>query len=155
MANKVLVGEGPHRNTLQRVSRQSSQRSGAEYRYTLRIYQITKKLPMPQSSRRGQTKMQAEWTASKKAAANKQYFPSVQDRLRTKLTLTAKLAAVLTGHEKTRAYLYRFKLRDDARCICGHNETNHGSSPIPLREDQHTARGPKTPNKSTTKLDGN
>jgi len=32
---------------------------------------------------------------------------------------------------------------------------NHGSSTVQLREDQHTARGPKTPNKSTTKLDGN
>jgi len=29
---------------------------------------------------------------------------------------------VLTGHGKTRAYLYRFKLRDDARCICSHND---------------------------------
>ena len=25
--------------------------------------------------------------------------------------------------------------------------TNHGSTPIPLWEDQHTERGPKTPNK--------
>jgi hypothetical protein len=33
--------------------------------------------------------------------------------------------------------------------------SNHGPSTIPLREDQHTARGPKTPVKSTTKLDGN
>ena len=66
--------------------------------------------------------MQAEWTASNNAAATKQYFPSVQNTLGTKLTLTAKLAAVLTGHGKTRAYLYRFNLRDNARCICGHND---------------------------------
>jgi len=66
-------------------------------------------------------KWQAEWTASNKAAATKQYFPSVQNRLGTKLTLTAKLAAVLNGHGKTRAYLNRFNLRDDARCIGGHN----------------------------------
>jgi len=38
-----------------------------------------------------------------------------------KLTLSRKLAAVLNGHANTRAYLYRFNLRDDARCICGHN----------------------------------
>jgi len=25
-------------------------------------------------------------------------------------------------HGKTRAYLYRFNLRDDTRCICGHND---------------------------------
>ena len=67
-------------------------------------------------------KWQAEWTASNKAAATKQYFPSVQNRLGIKLKLNAKLAAVLTGHGKTRAYLNRFHLRDDARCICGHND---------------------------------
>ena len=66
--------------------------------------------------------MGTEWTASNKAAATKQYFPSVQNRLGIKLTLTAKLAAVLTGHGKTRAYLYWFKLRDDAIYICGHND---------------------------------
>jgi CHAT domain-containing protein len=67
-------------------------------------------------------KWQGKWTRSNKEAATKQYFPSVQDRLRTKLTLTTKLAAVLTGHGKTKAYLYRFKLRDDARCICRHED---------------------------------
>jgi len=29
---------------------------------------------------------------------------------------------VLTGHGKTRAYLYRFNLRDDTRCICSQND---------------------------------
>jgi len=53
---------------------------------------------------------------------NKQYFPSVQDRLGTKLKLNTKLTTILTGHGKTMAYLHRFNLRDDARCICGHND---------------------------------
>ena len=79
---------------------------------------------MPHSKRRGQKKWQAEWTASNKADATKQYYPSVQNSLGTKLKLTAELAAVLSGHGKTRAYLYRFKLRDDARCMCGHNDQN-------------------------------
>jgi len=30
-----------------------------------------------------------------------------------------KLTAVLSGHGKTRAYLNRFKLREEATCICG------------------------------------
>jgi len=99
-------------------------------------------------------KWQAEWTTSNKAAATKQYFPSVQDRLRIKLTLTTKLAAVLTGHGKTRAYLpVQPKGRRDMYMRL--QRPNHGSSTIPLREDQHTATGPKTSNKSTTKLDGN
>jgi len=46
----------------------------------------------------------------------------VQNRLGIKLTLTAKLAAVLTGHGKRRAYLNWFNLGDNARCICGHND---------------------------------
>ena len=48
---------------------------------------------------------------------NKTIFSIRSDRLGTKLTLTTKLAAVLTGHGKNRAYLYQFKIRDDARCI--------------------------------------
>jgi hypothetical protein len=67
-------------------------------------------------------KWQAAWITSYKAVATKQYFPSVRDRLVTKLTLNTKLAAMLTGHGKTKAYMYRFNLRDDARCICGQND---------------------------------
>jgi hypothetical protein len=40
------------------------------------------------------------------------------DRIGTKINLTPKLTAVLSGHGKTRAYLYRFNLRKDAKCIC-------------------------------------
>jgi hypothetical protein len=36
-----------------------------------------------------------------------------------RINLTAKLTAVLSGHGKTRAYLHRFKLREEATCICG------------------------------------
>ena len=52
-----------------------------------------------------------------KAEATKQYFPTVMDRIGTKINLTTKLTAVLAGHGKTRAYLYRFNLRKDAKCI--------------------------------------
>jgi len=40
------------------------------------------------------------------------------DRIGTKINLTPKLTAVLSGHGKTWAYLYRFNLREDAKCIC-------------------------------------
>jgi hypothetical protein len=62
-------------------------------------------------------KWQVKRTTCCKAAATKQYFPSVRDTLETKLNLTPKPAAVLTGHGKTRAYLHRFNLREDARCM--------------------------------------
>jgi len=40
------------------------------------------------------------------------------DRIRTKLNVTPKLTAVLSGHGKTNAYLHRFNLREDAKCKC-------------------------------------
>ena len=64
-------------------------------------------------------KWQTEWTTSLKAAATRQYFPSVRERLGMRIHLTPKLTAVLSGHGKTRAYLHRFKLREEATCICG------------------------------------
>jgi len=62
---------------------------------------------------------QTEWSTSHKAAATRQYFPTVQDRLRLKLKLTPKITAVLTEHGMTKAYLHRFHLREDAKCTCG------------------------------------
>jgi hypothetical protein len=53
-----------------------------------------------------------------KAAITKQYFPTVQGRLKTKMSVTQNIAAMLTGHGKTRAYLYRFKIREKATCAC-------------------------------------
>ena len=52
---------------------------------------------------------QTEWSTSHKAAATRQYFPTVQDRLRLKLRLTPKITAVLTEHGMTEAitqYIY-------------------------------------------------
>ena len=37
-----------------------------------------------------------KWTTTPKAAATRQYFPKVQDRLRSKIKLTPKMTAVLT-----------------------------------------------------------
>jgi len=46
---------------------------------------------------------QTEWSTSNKAAATRQYFPTVQDRLRLKLKFTPKITAVLTEHGMTKA----------------------------------------------------
>jgi hypothetical protein len=72
-------------------------------------------------------KRQDEWTTYTKAAATKQYFRTVQDRLRIKTNLIPNLATMLTAHGRTRAYLNRFKLRDDATCIYGQDDqtTDH------------------------------
>jgi len=36
-----------------------------------------------------------------------------------RIQLTAKLTAMLSGHGRNRAYLHRFKLREEATYICG------------------------------------
>ena len=48
----------------------------------------------------------------------KEYFPTVQERLSTNIRVTPNIAAMTKGHGKTRAYLHRFKLSDNATCIC-------------------------------------
>jgi len=109
---------GVHGNELaDKVAKETAQSTDTRYEYTT----IPKSYLCHIAAEEAKQKWQTEWITSNKAAATKQYFPSVQNRLGTKLTLTTKLAAVLTGHGKTRSYLYRFNLRVDAKCICGHN----------------------------------
>lgn len=63
-------------------------------------------------------KWQKEWQNCTKALTTKQFFPSVEERLKKKIKITQKVAAMLTGHGRTRAYLHRFKIRDNAQCVC-------------------------------------
>jgi len=101
-----------------KVIKEAAQSIETRYEYT----RIPKSYLCHVAAEEAKQKWRAEWITSNKAAARKQYFPSAQNRLGTKLSPTAKLAAVLTGHGKTRAYLYRSNLMDDARCIRGHND---------------------------------
>jgi hypothetical protein len=110
---------GVHSNELgDKVAKEGAQSTDKQYEYT----RIPKSYLYHVAAEEAKQKWQAEWTTCNKVAATKQYFLSMQDRQRTKLTLTKKLVAVLTGHGKTRAYLYWFNLRDDARCIFGHED---------------------------------
>jgi ribonuclease HI len=61
---------------------------------------------------------QKEWQNCTKALTTKLFFPSVEGRLKEKIRITQNVAAMLTGHGKTRAYLHRFKIRDNAHCVC-------------------------------------
>ena len=72
-------------------------------------------------------KWQSEWKKCAKAATMKQYFPTVQDRLNIKISMTPTIAKMVTGHGKTRAYLHCFKLLEDATCVCKHGDrtTDH------------------------------
>jgi hypothetical protein len=61
---------------------------------------------------------QKEWENCTKVAITKQYLPTVQERLNMKIRVTQNIAAMMTGHGKTRAYLHRFKLLENATNAC-------------------------------------
>ena len=61
---------------------------------------------------------QKEWENCPKAAITKECFPTVQERLTTKMRVTQNIAAIMTGHGKTRAYFHRFKILENATCAC-------------------------------------
>ena len=65
---------------------------------------------------------QQEWQNCNKALITKQYLPSIEERLKKKIRITQNVTAMLTGHGKTRAYLHRFKIRDDSQCVCKQGE---------------------------------
>ncbi|KAJ4426789.1 hypothetical protein ANN_26588 [Periplaneta americana] len=46
----------------------------------------------------------------------------VKEKLRVNIPLNGKVTTFLTGHGKTGAYFYRFKLRDNPSCACGAEE---------------------------------
>ena len=100
------------------VAKEPAHSTASRYEYT----RLPKSYLYHVAAEEAKQNWQAECRTNNKAAATKRYFPSVQHRLRTKLTLTTKLAAVLNGHGKTRTYLHRFNLRDDAICICCYND---------------------------------
>jgi len=53
-----------------------------------------------------------------KAAVTKQFFPNVWDRIHRRITINPNFTALVTGHAKTKSYLYRFKITDNATCPC-------------------------------------
>ena len=62
--------------------------------------------------------MEKKWQNCTKALTTEQFFPSVEERLKKKIIITQKVAAMPTGRGKTRAYLHRFKIRENAQCVC-------------------------------------
>jgi len=61
-------------------------------------------------------KWQQSWDESPRGAQTKQFYPSITDRLKAKIDITPNFSAIVTGHGKTRAYLHRFKLAENAAC---------------------------------------
>ena len=63
-------------------------------------------------------KWQTEWDNGTKVAITKEFFPNRGDRLKMNISLNPNFTAMVTGHRKTRAYLQRFRLIDNATCPC-------------------------------------
>jgi ribonuclease HI len=69
-------------------------------------------------------KWQKEWDECTKAETTKQFFPKIQGRQKLKIEITPIFTAMITGHGKTRAYLHRFKILENANCPCGDGDQN-------------------------------
>jgi len=67
-------------------------------------------------------KWQKEWENCRKAAITKQFFPNVQDRVKLNINVNADFTAMVTGHGKTRVYLHRFKIIENATCPCNNQK---------------------------------
>ena len=75
----------------------------------------------------GELEWQKEWNVSTKGEITKTFFPVIGDRKSKKLQMNIKLSTVLTGHGTLRAYYHRFKIINDAACVCklGPQTTDH------------------------------
>ena len=89
-------------------------------------------------------KWQDEWTTCTKAATTKQYFPTVQDRLRIKINLTPNLAAMLTGHGRTRGIPQSLQTTWRRNVHLWTRRPNNGPHAEPLHNDSHTEGSSKT-----------
>ena len=117
MFSWVKAHAGTYGNEIaDRLAKEAARSEGTNYHFT----RIPRSTLYHETEEEARQKWQREWTTSCKAAATKHYFPTVMDRLRSKIKLTPKLTAVLTGHGMTKAYLHRFHLREEATCSCGH-----------------------------------
>jgi len=77
----VKAHTGTHGNELaDKDAKEAAQSTAKHYEYT----RIPKSYLCHRAAEEAKQKSQAEWTASNKAAAKKQYFPAVQNRLGTK-----------------------------------------------------------------------
>jgi hypothetical protein len=49
-------------------------------------------------------------------------IPTVEERLKKKIRTTHNVAAMLTGHGRTGAYFNRFRIIDNAQCVCNQGD---------------------------------
>ena len=81
----VKVHAGTHGNEIaDRLAKEAERSEGTKHVFA----RIPKSTPYQEAEEEARQKWKREGTSSHKAAATRQYFPTVQDRLRSKIKLT-------------------------------------------------------------------
>jgi ribonuclease HI len=83
---------------------------------TISYNKIPKGTLMSETEEESIQKWQKERNECTKATITKPFFPNVHDRLKMKINVTPNFAAMVTGHGKTGANFYRFKIMEQATC---------------------------------------
>jgi len=50
-------------------------------------------------------------------AITKEFFPKIEERLKLKINVTPKFTVTVTGHCNIKAYVFKYKIRDDPKCL--------------------------------------
>ena len=67
-------------------------------------------------------KWQSTWNCTTKGNTTKEYFPTVAERLNTKISSNQHLTTMLTGHDNIKSCLHRFKIITCPSCPFGKND---------------------------------
>jgi len=80
-----------------------------------------------QESEKTIAKWQQQWDTTDKGKVTKEFFPNIKARLKMELRPTPNFKAMVTPHEKTKAYLHRFKTIQSPDRVCTHGDqtTDH------------------------------
>ena len=132
------------------VAKEAARSTTTRYEYT----RIPKSYPYHVAAEEAKQKWQAEWITSYKAAATK-LFSIRSGQTRNKTNTNHEASSRADRARENEGISLPLQTKGRREMYMRPERPNHGSSTIPLREDQRTARGPKTQITSTTKLDGN
>ena len=66
--------------------------------------------------------MACRMDSKQQGCCNKKIFFIRAEQTRDKINTNREASSRADRTREKRAYLYRFNIRDDARCICGHND---------------------------------
>jgi len=102
---------------------------------------------MAQSSRRGQTKMASRIDSKQQGCCNKTIFSIRAEQTRDKINTNRKASSRAEGTRENKGITLPVQPKGRREVYMRPQRPNHGSIHTLLREVQHKARGPTTPNK--------